>query len=347
MPTLSFVIPTLNFGAFLPEMLDSIVGEGYAPVEIIVFDGGSTDDTLQVLERYRARFPALKVIVATERGNIDTDLNQAVAAATGDYVWSVSADDVLMPGWSRTVAPFLEAERPDLLLVPAIHCDIRMQPRRNYPILKQTGLGPQVIELKSDYDTLDYLGRVRTSEGLFSFCTACLVRRERLDSAPLLEQANGTCWRYAARLIGVLTAYPSKIAVLDTPLVFKRGDNDSFSSSGKIHRLRIATLNWDVAIGSLSLEPSLSQAMLALVKSDIRPLTLLYMSQFVRNEQERATFSACVDTRLGNPEGRVGLVGYLLKRVPRWSVLQWSMELAKKFLRRFQQRLWSARLPGL
>jgi len=346
MPTISFVIPTLNFAAFLPDTLESIVAEGYQPIEIIVFDGGSSDNTLEVLEEYRHKFPTLKVIVATERGNIDIDINKAVAAATGDYVWTVSADDALMPGWSRIIVGLLENEKPDLLLVPAIHCDIRMQPRRNYPILKEIGSGPLTAVISNDSDLLAYLDRVRTSEGLFSFCTACLVRRDRLSQLQVLEQANGTCWRYAARLIAVLTAYPSKITVLNAPLIHKRGDNDSFAHAGMIHRLRIATLNWDEAIGSLSLNPRIRHAMLAVVKSDIRPLTLLYLSQFVRNREERAIYRACVDTRMGGRDGSVRPLGRILKSIPRLAPLRKGMEITKTAVRLVQQRLWSAKLPS-
>lgn len=346
MLSISFVIPTLNFAAFLPAALDSIIDEGYAPIDIIVFDGGSTDNTLEVLEAYRLRFPALRVIVATERGNIDIDLNKAVDAATGDYVWTVSADDALMPGWSRTIADLLERDDLDLLLVPAVHCDIKMQPRRDYPILKDTGQGPLRATIANDNHLLAYLDQVRTSEGMFSFCTACLVRRSRLLRVPGLEAVNGTCWRYSVRLIAVLTDYPSRITVLDAPLIHKRGDNDSFAHAGAIRRLKIATLNWDDAIGSLGRNRRISAAMLALVKSDIRPVTLLYLSQLVRNRDELAMYRACVDTRMRDDAGQVSPLGRVLKAIPRFPPLRKGLETAKAGVRVIQQRRWAARLPA-
>ena len=338
---LSFVIPTLNFAEFLPHTLDSIVDEGYRPIEIIVFDGGSTDDTLAVLERYRAKFPELQVISATERGNIDIDLNKAVAAATGDYVWTMSADDALIPGWSQAVVAEL-TESPDLLLVPAIHCDVHMRPRRNYPILKDHGGIPLKMNISGDDDLIDYLTRVRTSEGLFSFCSACLVRRDRLLNTPALAQANGTCWRYSARLIAVLSRYPSTITVMGRPLLYKRGDNDSFSHAGPIRRLKIATLNWDEAIESLGLNPRLTNAMTKFAKSDIRPTTLLFMSQLVRNREEKELYDACVRTRLRD-DGQQFLSA-VLRYMPRVSLLRRGLQAAKALVRVVQQRLWSATL---
>ncbi|MBN8816728.1 MAG: glycosyltransferase family 2 protein [Sphingomonas sp.] len=344
-PSISFVIPTFNFAAFLPETLDSIVNERYSPIEIIVFDGGSTDDTLAVLEAYRTKFPALKVMVATERGNIDTDLNLAVDAAQGDFIWTMSADDTLMPGWSEIVAELLAGSTPDLLLVPAIHCDIRMQPRRSYPIMRDPATGVMTRTLVDDDSVIDYLSNVRTSEGLFSFCSACIVRREKFRKAPALVAANGTCWRYSVRLISVLVDYPSTIVVLDRPLIYKRGDNDSFAQAGVIRRLRIATLGWDDAIGALDLRPGLRSAMLSRVKSDIRPFTLLYMSQFVRDDEERATYRACVDTRMKAADGSIPATARILKRLPRFLILRKGLEVAKAAVRIVQQRIWSAQLP--
>lgn len=343
---ISFVIPTLNFAAFLPETLDSIVDEGFADIEIVVFDGGSRDNTLEVLEHYRTKWPALRVISATERGNIDIDLNEAVAAATGDYIWTMSADDVLMPGWSDAVLPAL-ADQPDLTLIPAIHCDIKMRPRRNYPILREDGGEPLSMTLAGDDDLLHYLAQVRTSEGLFSFCSACIVRRDRLVAVSSLDAANGTCWRYSARLIAVLVNYPSCITVLGNPLIYKRGENDSFSSAGLIRRLKIATLNWDEAIGCLGLDRPIGAAIATHAKADIRPMTLLYLSQFVRNRDEKTLYRACVASRLGDDGSNSGLLAAFLRNLPPFAPLRAALNMAKAAVRVVQQRRWSERLAAV
>ncbi len=343
---ISFVIPTLNFAAFITETLDSIVNENYAETEIVVFDGGSTDNTLEVLEAYKRKFPSLKVICAEQRGNIDIDLNAAVSEASGDYIWTLSADDTLISGWSLAI-PSLLSEGVDLVLVPAIHCDVAMRPRRNYPILREPGTLPFRATIATDAELFSYLAQVRNSEGLFSFCSACLVRRERLSAVASLEEANGTCWRYSARLIAVLTQYPCRIAILPVPRLYKRGENDSFAHAGPIRRLKIATQNWDRAIASLRLGDEVTRAMQHRAKSDIRPTSLLYLTQFIKDRDERAIFNECVSSRLGGGGAVSRAAGWAIAHFPQLPGLKQALLVARPAYRKLQQRTWSARLNAL
>jgi glycosyltransferase involved in cell wall biosynthesis len=74
----SVVIPSYNSANFLPEAIESVLGQTYSPFEIIVVDDGSTDETKQVCDRY----PTVRYIYQT---------NQGVAAArnTGMQVGSI------------------------------------------------------------------------------------------------------------------------------------------------------------------------------------------------------------------------------------------------------------------
>ncbi len=57
---LSVCIPTYNFGRFIGETLDSIVRQATEEIEIVVLDGGSTDNTTEVVEGFRDTFPRLR-----------------------------------------------------------------------------------------------------------------------------------------------------------------------------------------------------------------------------------------------------------------------------------------------
>ncbi|RZK16087.1 MAG: glycosyltransferase, partial [Hymenobacter sp.] len=100
-PTVSVVIPSWNQGRFIGRTLDSILKQDYpGPVEIIVSDGGSTDETVEVLQRYGDR---LIWWSARDKGFVDA-VTKGVARATGEILAVQSSDDYYLPGAFRAMA---------------------------------------------------------------------------------------------------------------------------------------------------------------------------------------------------------------------------------------------------
>jgi len=99
-PLFSIVIPTLNQGDFIEDTLLSILWQGYDNVEIIVVDGGSTDETPAVLESYR---PWISVLISEpDRGQSDA-INKGFRRASGSILAWLNSDDFYLPGAFRTV----------------------------------------------------------------------------------------------------------------------------------------------------------------------------------------------------------------------------------------------------
>jgi abequosyltransferase len=105
---LSVCIPTLNRGGFIGETLESIICQATDEVEIVIVDGGSTDQTEQVVAQFRRRFPRLRYFRAGKKlptkslapsgTGFDRDCNHAVELANGEYCWLFTDDDLLKPG---------------------------------------------------------------------------------------------------------------------------------------------------------------------------------------------------------------------------------------------------------
>ena len=91
---ISVIVPSYNSGAFLREALTSALYQDPPPCEVLVQDGGSTDDTLDTLRSFGER---VAWISAHDDGQSDA-LNKALARATGEVVVWLNADDVLLPG---------------------------------------------------------------------------------------------------------------------------------------------------------------------------------------------------------------------------------------------------------
>ena len=92
-PLTSIVIPCFNHARFLAEAIESALTQSPGPVEVLVVNDGSTDDTSAVAGRY----PAVRVIEQTNQG-LSKARNTGLAAAAGDYVIFLDADDRLLPG---------------------------------------------------------------------------------------------------------------------------------------------------------------------------------------------------------------------------------------------------------
>jgi glycosyltransferase involved in cell wall biosynthesis len=91
-PRASFVVPCYNYGHFVNVAVDSLLEQTFQPIEVIVVDDASTDDTPERLERYRGDERVRVVRHAANRGHIAT-YNEGLAAARGEFIGLLSADD--------------------------------------------------------------------------------------------------------------------------------------------------------------------------------------------------------------------------------------------------------------
>lgn len=103
---ISLIYTVLNEARSLPALLDSIAAQTRLPDEVVVCDGGSTDDTVELL-RAETRFP-LRIII--EHGaNISHGRNLAIAAATNDFIACSDAGTRMHPEWIARISQPLES----------------------------------------------------------------------------------------------------------------------------------------------------------------------------------------------------------------------------------------------
>jgi glycosyltransferase involved in cell wall biosynthesis len=111
-PLVSILIDNYNYGRFLGQAIESALRQTYSPVEVIVVDDGSTDDSRAVLSRYAGRVTA----VLKENGGQASAFNAGFARSHGEVVIFLDSDDSLCPGIAADVVAVFEAD-PEVVKV--------------------------------------------------------------------------------------------------------------------------------------------------------------------------------------------------------------------------------------
>ena len=93
-PAISVIVPSYNQGRFVRQTLDSILEQGYPNLELIVMDGGSDDETVDILEEYS---PHLSHWVSEPDRGQSHAINKGLAVATGSLVGWLNSDDLYLP----------------------------------------------------------------------------------------------------------------------------------------------------------------------------------------------------------------------------------------------------------
>ena len=105
-PLVSVIVPCYNMAAFLEETLRSIVASDYRPLEIIVIDDGSTDNSAEVAETFASSrnsppiggvCPISFSLIRRENGGLSAARNTGLQHAQGKYILPVDADDRISP----------------------------------------------------------------------------------------------------------------------------------------------------------------------------------------------------------------------------------------------------------
>ncbi len=94
LPTISLVTPSLNQGRFLRATIESVLTQEYPALDYFVQDGGSTDETQEVLRSFAGRVP---FVSEKDRGQADA-INRGLGRSRGEVLGYLNSDDVLRPG---------------------------------------------------------------------------------------------------------------------------------------------------------------------------------------------------------------------------------------------------------
>jgi glycosyltransferase involved in cell wall biosynthesis len=92
-------MPNYNHGKYLTRAIEAIVSQSRPPDEFILVDDASTDNSLEIMESYRRRYPFIHVMKNERNIGAFTSFERATGGLTGDYIYAAAADDYVLPGF--------------------------------------------------------------------------------------------------------------------------------------------------------------------------------------------------------------------------------------------------------
>ncbi len=154
---ISVIIPSYNQQEYLAQAIDSVILQTVAPHELIIVNDGSTDNSLEIAKGYEGEgsFP-IKVINQVNKG-LSSARNTAIMNATGDYIFPLDADDMMLEDCLKRVSEVIEETNADIVA----------------PSFKEFGISSAPVILHPNPSLKDF--RVGNMIGYFS-----AIKKERI-----------------------------------------------------------------------------------------------------------------------------------------------------------------------
>jgi len=109
-PRLSILTPSYNMGQYIEETIRSVLLQGYPNLEYIIIDGGSTDNTVEIIKKYETHLAYW--ISEPDRGQSHA-INKGIDKATGDWIAWLNADDIYLPDtFSKIATTISQSAKP-------------------------------------------------------------------------------------------------------------------------------------------------------------------------------------------------------------------------------------------
>ncbi len=111
----SVVIPCFNQGKYLEETINSVLASTYRPVEIIIVNDGSTDESLETANNLKEKYPEIRVIDQANAG-VAKSRNRGINSASGTIILPLDGDDLISPNYMEEAVKILN-NNPEVKVV--------------------------------------------------------------------------------------------------------------------------------------------------------------------------------------------------------------------------------------
>lgn len=286
--SLSICIPTFNRAKYIEDSIKNILPYLNKNIEIVIFDGASTDNTDQILAKYIKKYKNIFYYKAKNNGGVDRDYANCVDMATGKYCWLMSSDDMICNNSIDKIFRYLQTNS-DIYLFNRTEASITM-----VPFNRQFWLKPKIkntlFQINSRDDLMKYFNSVNMFGGIFSYAPSIIIKRTCWKKIQGAEIFYGTCYSHVYRLLKIMISGCTLQYIQDS-LILCRMNNDSFSSNGLLSRF---ILDYDgyikIANNLFSNDDILKKSFLNILKKEHGLLRLIKIRANINNSEEWINF---------------------------------------------------------
>lgn len=189
-PLLSIAIPVYNGEKTIGETLNHIVLQVEDSVEIVISDNASTDNTAEIINKYKEKYPAIRYFRNEKNLDFDKNVDLCVRRSEGDFVWIFADDDIMVKGAVEIVLGIIK-QHPEV-------CEIYIDSLKPY-----TKLNNDCLCKSGD----DFFAITKFRCGGLSSNVVNKNIWERID----LSEYLGSGWIHMAYLVLALSKYPAYI----------------------------------------------------------------------------------------------------------------------------------------
>ena len=308
---LSICMTTHNRARFIGETLESVISQANDNIEIVIVDGASTDNTTEVVQRFKKRFRNLVYYRGEQNMGVDRDMATAIEHARGEYCWLFSDDDWLKPGAIKKVLQEIESDN-EIYLCNVTVCSLFMQPIKERFWLSRE-VKDRVFHLHDKNELIEYCNKATSIGALFSFWSSIIFRREEWNKTGYNYDFDGTAYALAASLFSFISR-SCRLKYIRDRLVLWRNDNESFQNEGGLVKRFLLDFDGYLQLADkyLTEDQNVRNAFLKVMTRDHPWYTIINVTSFIDNTEAWKQFKSKLLKFGYNP--RVVAICYALGR---------------------------------
>ncbi len=193
MPTVSVIVPLHNARKYIKDCLNSIVGQSYEALEIIIIDDGSTDDSVDICNEFKIKDSRISLLSQANQGP-GSARNTGLAKAHGPYVFFVDSDDYIRKDTIQIAVDSLLKYDVDLVLFEAVNHFADTQEFKRLAKKKASG----TVILDNNKNNQIFIGNVaiHSKKNNLTNFTECWNKLFKLDLLRRMDKdhINGMFW---------------------------------------------------------------------------------------------------------------------------------------------------------